>query len=531
MSRRTIIWLLVIIIIIGVGIRSFNLTARSLWFDEAFSWRLIQFSMPEMISRAIQDVHPPLYYILLKGWKIVFASSLLSLRSFSVAFAALTIAAGYLFSSYAFRSRSIGLITAVLLALSGWQIQYAWEARMYTLGTALLLISSWLLLKAVRFSKQKDASPIIAIALWTAYAVAATASIYTHYFIFLSLAAQALFVLGHIIITTKGRLGEILQLRTTWYAVMAAILIILLYSPWIPVFIQQNSQVQEAYWIPPIGGWSIPDTFYRMFVPTANIPGHAGAGRITLALLPIIATLGGIILLVIGKGKSLIKGRILSSTASRDTQDAGWLVAVSSLLPFILAITLSFTGASLYQDRFFIFAHTFIIITLAVLLSRIRFKLLRFIFVLIVITFFIATYATYWRELDLNNKGGANEATRAVYKQRLPDEPIIVTSPFIFFSVLHYAQEEFNDTLPRLFSASGELAHFAGGPILKQADIVGPAIFNDSNKILWVVDTTGFGSTPLELPPEWHSQYHESFAEVFPYQGDVMVTKYVRTLP
>lgn len=528
MSRRTIIWLLAIIIIIGVGIRSFELTARSLWFDEAFSWRLIQFNMPEMISRAIQDVHPPLYYILLKGWKIIFASSLLSIRAFSVVFAALTIAAGYLFSSYAFRSRTIGVITAVLLSLSGWQIQYAWEARMYTLGTALLLISSWLLLKALRFSKQKNAPPIIAIVLWTAYAIAATASIYTHYFIFLSLAAQALFIFGHIIITTKGRPGEILQLRTTWYAVMAAILIILLYSPWIPVFIQQNSQVQEAYWIPPIGGWSIPDTFYRMFAPTANIPGHTGISRIILALLPITATLGGIILLVVGKGKSLIKNSLQTQTTSTNTRDASWLVAISSLLPFILAITLSFMGASLYQDRFFIFAHTFIIIALAVLLSRIRLKLLRLFSVLIVIAGFIATYTIYWTELDLNKKGGAHAAITAIYEQKLPDEPIIATSPFIFFSVLHYAQEEFNDSEPRLFSENEGLAHFAGGPILKQADVVGPAIFNSANKILWVVDTTGFGSTPLKLPPEWQSQYHESFPEVFPYQGDVMVTKYVK---
>ncbi len=528
MSRRTITWILLSIIIVGIGIRSFELTTRSLWFDEAFSWRLIQFSMPEMISRAIQDVHPPLYYILLKGWKIIFASSLLSIRSFSVTFAALTIAAGYLFSSYAFRSRFTGIVAAILLTLSGWQIQYAWEARMYTLGTALLLLSSWLLLKAIRFSKQKHTSSTVAIALWAAYAVTAAASIYTHYFILLSLASQAIFILGHILITTKGRPGEMLQLRTTWYAVMAAVIIILLYSPWIPVFIQQNSQVQESYWIPPIGGWSIPDTFYRMFAPTINIPGHTGIGNIAVAALPIIITIGGIILLIVSRGKAVLKDRIPSQAASTSIRDANWLVAISSLIPFILAISLSFMGASLYQDRFFIFAHTFIIIALAALLSRIRFKSLRLITILIVSAGFIVAYTSYWKELDLNNKGGAHAATKAVYEQRLPDEPIIATSPFIFFSVLHYAQEEFNDNNPRLFSESGELAHFAGGPILKQEDIVGPEIFDTENKTIWIVDTTGFGSTPLELPSEWQSQYQESFPEVFSYQGDVIITKYIR---
>lgn len=399
---------------------------------------------------------------------------------------------------------------------------------MYTLGTALLLISSLLLLKAIRFSKQKDASPIIAIALWVAYAIVAAASIYTHYFLFLSLAAQALFILGHIVITTKGRPGEILQLRITWYAVMTGVLIVLIYSPWIPVFIQQNSQVQESYWIPEIGGWSIPDTFYRMFAPTLHIPTHTGIGPITLAVLPIIATMAGLLLLVMGKGKSYIKDRLPSSGATINTRDASWLVASLSLVPFILAIALSFLGASLYQDRFFIFAQTFIVIALAILLSRIRLRSLRLISILIVVIGFIVAYGNYWSELNFSQKGGAHAATRALYKQRLDGEPVIATSPFIFFSVLHYAQEEFNNNAPRLYSESGELAHFAGGPILKPEDIIGPDIFNSSNKTLWVVDTTGFGSTALELSPKWKSEYHQSFPEVFPYQGEVMVTKYVR---
>ena len=60
LSRRTVTLLLALVVIIGVGLRSFELTARSLWFDEAFSWRLIQFPLAEMITRDAADVHPPL---------------------------------------------------------------------------------------------------------------------------------------------------------------------------------------------------------------------------------------------------------------------------------------------------------------------------------------------------------------------------------------------------------------------------------------------------------------------------------------
>src|SRR3989338_11107154 len=88
MIRRQTAGLLGVIVLLGVALRSYHLGARGLWFDEAFSWRLIQFPLPELPTRAAADVHPPLYYILLKLWASIFDTSLLSLRLFSVAGAA-----------------------------------------------------------------------------------------------------------------------------------------------------------------------------------------------------------------------------------------------------------------------------------------------------------------------------------------------------------------------------------------------------------------------------------------------------------
>src|SRR3990167_1194317 len=64
--------ILFLIVLLGVALRAYQVTMRSLWFDEAFSWRLIQFPWVEMLTRASQDVHPPFYYILLKGWRYIF---------------------------------------------------------------------------------------------------------------------------------------------------------------------------------------------------------------------------------------------------------------------------------------------------------------------------------------------------------------------------------------------------------------------------------------------------------------------------
>ena len=506
MTHRTVWLSLLLIILIGLGLRSYQLTTRSLWFDEAFSWRLIQFPVPEMIARDAADVHPPLYYLLLKGWSVIFATSLLSLRSFSVLMAGLTILGAYLFTSVALRSRAAGLLAALLLALSGWQIQFAWEARMYTLGTAFILLSSWFLLRAMRHHRWFD---------WLGYALTATGLLYIHYYALFSIAAQFLFIVGYIVITTRGRIGEILQWSLFWSAAVSYLLIMLLFLPWLPTFIAQNSQVQASYWIPAIGGWSIPDTFYRMFAPTSAIPPHTGLVWIILALLPIAATIVGLILLIL---PPLFPNHVYA-------RDSAWLIFSSIVTPFVGSIILSFLGQSLYQDRFFVFAHIFIICGLAVLLMRIPFRRTRLLLIVLVVAGFLTADIAYWRELDIPHHLGARAALAAAAGQFKPSDRIIASSPFIYFAALHYAQEEHQLPSPKLYSETNQLSHFAGGPILVNEDIVGPAVFNQPGN-LWVVDTTGFGASPLTVPSNWRLISTQSFPEVFAHQGDVIVSYY-----
>ena len=502
MSRQATLWILVIIAIAGVALRSYELTARSLWFDEAFSWRLIQFSFPEMITRAAADVHPPLYYILLRGWTYVFGTSLVALRSLSVVFAAFTIFAGYGLAAYATRSRRAGLLAASLLAVSGWQIAFAWEARMYTLGTFLALMSTWLLLRGVRKPQ---------VLPWLGYALVAVAFAYTHYFAFFTLAAHALFILGVLIKQTRGRVGEMLQSHLFWFASGAAVLAVALYSPWIPVFISQNAQVQDAYWVPAIGGWSIPDTFYRMVLPTAGIPSHTGFG-IVLTVAPIIlAVLLWLLLPVI-----------------RTHRNANVLLALCGAVPFLLAIAVSFIGQSLYQDRFLVFANIFIIIGIACVIEYMP-RRWRAWLAGAAIVIFLGGFIRYWIELDIVNHPGAHAATEFLAQRREGDELVVVSSPFVYFAIDHYLQEQFNQPgVAKLYSETGEFSHFAGGPILRQEDFVGPEIFQSSQRTIWLVDSNGFGGSKLAVPESWQAGAYGEFDEVFEYQAQVFVTKYRR---
>jgi mannosyltransferase len=510
MSKRTSLLILLVIICAGVALRSYLLTARSLWFDEAFSWRLIQFPVAELLARDATDVHPPLYYLVLKGWSVVFGTSLLSLRSFSVTAAGGAIAAAYLFGSSATRSRATGLLAAALLALSGWQIQFAWEARMYTLGTMLALLSAWALLRALRAEPQR-------LGWWFLYAALGLAFAYIHYYAFFTLAAEIIFIIGYLAHTSGGRIVEIFHDRRLWHAVLATLLMVGGFAPWLPTFLQQNDQVQLSYWVPAIGGWSIPDTFYRMFIPTAAIPQHMGIGWIVLASLPILGT-GALLFLLVKR---------FSRHAS--TPDANWLVLLLVAVPFVLSISISLVSQSLYQDRFFVFAHLFILAALAMVTMRLPWRPLRMAAVAVLLLGFFGADLQFWQELAIPAKPGVRGATTRLMAEHQMGEPIVVSSPFIYFAVLHYAEaDEQNPELPRLYSETGMLQHFAGGPILTMEDVVGPAVFAADSSVLWAVDTTGFGGTPLPVPAPWRPVMTETYSEVFSHQGTVSVTKYVK---
>lgn len=383
---------------------------------------------------------------------------------------------------------------------------------MYTLGTFFALLSSWYLIRGAR-GVGTTRTQVMA---WLGYTLSASALIYTHYYALFTLASHIIFLLGYIAWTTRFRLGEIVSHRQFWYGGVSLLGIAALFLPWLPTFLAQNSQVQAAYWIPPISGWSIPDTFYRMLAPTSGIPQHEGWGWVLLAVLPGIA----VVLTWVTLGVSSREG---------STRDASMLALSGAVVPFILSIGLSLFSRSLYQDRFFVFAHLFIIIIIAVLVSRITRPAVRIIAIAAITLGFFGAFTAYWIEIDIKNRPGARAASQLVYESRATEEPVLVSSPFIYFSILHYAKEEFaGATLPKLYSPSGELSHFAGGPILTAEDIIGDEIFKTESSVLWVVDTTGFGGTPLRLPAPWQPQNPRAFQEVFGHQASVFVTKYVR---
>ncbi|MEJ2749013.1 MAG: hypothetical protein P8183_14080, partial [Anaerolineae bacterium] len=83
---------LLAILLLATGLRFYRLDAQSFWNDEGNSARLSERSIPKLIEGTASDIHPPLYYLILRGWRELVGDSEFGLRSFSAFAGVLTVA-------------------------------------------------------------------------------------------------------------------------------------------------------------------------------------------------------------------------------------------------------------------------------------------------------------------------------------------------------------------------------------------------------------------------------------------------------
>src|SRR5687768_1242680 len=111
MQRRTVFVLLMLVLLLGAGLRFHNLETQSLWNDEGNSVVMTQKPIPQIIADSSVDIHPPGYYLLLKAWSALTGRSEFALRFFSALAGVITIAAVYGIGALLF-DRPTGLFAA-----------------------------------------------------------------------------------------------------------------------------------------------------------------------------------------------------------------------------------------------------------------------------------------------------------------------------------------------------------------------------------------------------------------------------------
>lgn len=138
-----------LILISGFVLRLVNLN-QSLWLDEATTTLVSKMPVKEILnSFLVNDFHPPLYYLFMRGWGLVFGSSEIALRFPSILFSLGTIYLVYEIYKILVNKKD-AWIPAIFLATSGLFIYYSQEARMYMMSTFLVTLAIFSFVKMVK---------------------------------------------------------------------------------------------------------------------------------------------------------------------------------------------------------------------------------------------------------------------------------------------------------------------------------------------------------------------------------------------
>ncbi|MBD2006032.1 MULTISPECIES: glycosyltransferase family 39 protein [Cyanophyceae] len=277
--------------VIGVGaaLRFWHLDLKPLWLDEvitalfslgrtyddvplnvAFPLSTLEqiFTLnPEVTwseiaqTLATQSTHPPLFFCLMHSWlswlNSVDADALKSwvwaVRSLPAIFGVIAIAAIYWLGSVAF-SRTTGLITAAIMAVSPFGVYLSQEARHYTLPVLLITLA---LLGLIQIQQNREKGISTQVLVCLAWGIFNSIGFYVHYFFILAFIAQ-IFALIFMQVTrlhgisptsfNDGR-GKTKNIRLLFLPLAFACLPFLFYLPWLQVLMAHFNR-PETSWLP-----------------------------------------------------------------------------------------------------------------------------------------------------------------------------------------------------------------------------------------------------------------------------------------
>ena len=139
--------ILAVVMLLGLGVRMYGLTGYGIWFDEGYHIALVQLPTVGAMVDALISNPPsdPLYVMLLRAWVGLFGHDNAAVRMLSVLASTSTLPAIYLLGRQA-ASNTIGLLGALLFALSPYAVELGQEAALYSLAaltTTAALTAGW----------------------------------------------------------------------------------------------------------------------------------------------------------------------------------------------------------------------------------------------------------------------------------------------------------------------------------------------------------------------------------------------------
>ena len=243
-SNRTGLMLMTLVLLLAFALGADGLNADVIWLDELYSVSdMGVFNPPRSPAQIInsirgQNVHVPLFFLMVAGWAQLAGWSQFALRFMSLVSGVLMIAWLYRLAADAVNRRT-AVAAALLMSTNAFAILYFHELRMYALLMLLAVMHSglyWRLAHGFRATRL----------MWFLFILTAAMLLYTHNYAIIVFAGLGGY---HLLFVSKSR---------RWLNIMLAWGVgALLFLPYAPLWIEDLLQ-NSSRWVSPIDNIQIP---------------------------------------------------------------------------------------------------------------------------------------------------------------------------------------------------------------------------------------------------------------------------------
>jgi uncharacterized membrane protein len=408
---------MVAITVIAALLRILFLSENGFWHDEILSVQRAQMNDEDFGNLIWGFPNMAFYYWLLHHW-IALGDSEFAVRMLSVVAGVAAVIATYFLGARLFGPR-VGVISAALLAINAFHIQYSQEARSYSVVVLLLTLSSLFLVRSIQRPYWGN---------WMVYAVLTILSVFTHYFGALVLVAHgvSLLFLPRQVIPWKR-----LMVSATVIGMALAVPL----SSFVPLAFADSEGSAQVGWVPAASL----DSVYRWALDMTGNGGNC-AGRACgtafdafdfvyfIYFIPVLAAA------VIGIRKWLVTRASFESW--KFALLLTWLV-----IPVLITLAVSFLAVNAFVSRYLIVSLPPLVILAAIGISEIRgllglrVALVSAVMLVVLEAISVRGVYAYYTEFEKEDWRGI---TNAIASQWQPGDGMLFYTPWIEGDIKQY---------------------------------------------------------------------------------------------
>lgn len=378
--------------------------------DEHFTMAVIKLSGMQFWQMIIDDVHPPLYYLIVKPFYNLASSPnspidpIYTIKMVSVFcyIAILAISGTYLRKKYDWFTA--GLFAFTLATMSDFFFKFL-TMRMYSFAILFFFLLFIVFLNLIENFDRKS---------WVALVILTVLSAYTHNILLLTLAVVYLFILFYILWTKDPKINKKRQI-ISW--ICSAIASVGLYIPWFFVLMHQVSGRRSL-----AHALNIMDYVNYLTFPTTSLSGFNGA----LLILKIISIIL-IIAIVIIAVKKILENRNIENFQIT----SGIFIYIFTLI--LASIIVSITFKSL-TSRFMVPALTIFWLATSMLVGKIRNKKIFVILLILILAVGIYGFADTMHQSEIKYDNAINRANNLTL---VHEGDVVIYSSKLIYTEFH----------------------------------------------------------------------------------------------